>query len=246
LEEMDRSDSVFKVLEEVMTKAARGQEKSEDLQQKLADAERSLKEAKCEALRSCSLERELSSAQARCEELELRLETSERRLRQQREQQEEQEQEQEQDQQRARVAASVAGNQETFVEAPTSKQDCPEASPEPLPAAPHPVSNQVSASSRPEASPVDSNPQPRPSRSSSTARSRQQPPSLLMPGAMLPGSTASKARRGGSTPAGARVRRPSSGAVAANSGGSEASSMPMDLLALGNLLTGGGLGGKKR
>mmetsp|Transcript_40239 Transcript_40239/g.114142 ORF Transcript_40239/g.114142 Transcript_40239/m.114142 type:complete len:667 (-) Transcript_40239:62-2062(-) len=73
-EDMDRSCSVFKTLEEVMSKAARGEEKSEDLRRKLTDTEADLLEARDNGERRISdMSERLADNERHAEELERRL-----------------------------------------------------------------------------------------------------------------------------------------------------------------------------
>jgi len=76
-EDMDRSCSVFKTLEEVMSKAARGEEKSEDLRRKLTDTEADLLEARDNGERRISdMSERLADSERHAEELERRLSTT--------------------------------------------------------------------------------------------------------------------------------------------------------------------------
>lgn len=278
LQDMDRSDSVFKVLEDVMSKAARGEEKTEDLKRRLSEAETALGEVRAVALREADHFSDLLKAsEQRAKVLESRLVEAQEELAGARRTSDA----------AAATAASEVGQRLADLERrlAASEQRCedlerqlatvrPEQAARPPAAAPTPAAApEVLATGPPErlaqevAAPAKHGP-PGDLRSSLSNRGgydtgatqrhpvRGKSPASLLAGLQsfsglgIPASgkarLASPARlerdrRAEQTPA-RQGRRPSSGAIGAEA----APSMPMDLNALGNLLTGGGLVGKMR
>lgn len=237
LQDMDRSDSVFKVLEDVMSKAARGEEKTEDLKRRLSEAETALGEVRAVALREADhFSDVLKASEQRAKVLESRLVEAQEELAGARRTSDTS----------AATAASEVGQRVADLERrlAASEQRCEEVA---VPAKHGPQGDlRSSLSTR---GGYD------PGATQRHAVRGKSPASLLaglqsFSGLGIPASgkarLASPARlerdrRAEQTPT-RQGRRPSSGAIGAEA----ASSMPMDLNALGNLLTGGGLVGKMR